>query len=239
MPGTFARREPRLRERMEDQDADPAKLARTYAQLRSINAMFSGWSRLYRRYLRPRLDAGRTATLLDVGFGGGDLPLALARWARRDGLRLRVTAIDPDERAVAYARAMPAAAGVQFARAGTGDLVATGARFDFVISNHLLHHLRPGDLASLLEDARRLAGRLVLFNDIERSPVALVAFGLLTWPFFRRSYTVHDGLVSIRRSYRAAELRSRVAGGWEVRRMFPYRLLLMRRAAGDDAVEGP
>lgn len=218
-----------LRERMEERDADPVRLARTYAHLRRINALLSGWSRIYRRHLRPLLGVDRTYTLLDVGFGGGDIPLALARRAKRDGFRLRVTAIDRDQRALAHARSLPQSPDVRFVLGSTGDLVARGARFDFVVSNHLLHHLGQDELEALLRDSTGLAGRLVLFNDIARSPVALAGFALLAWPFFRRSFAVHDGLVSIRRSYRPAELRRRVPEGWEVRRMFPYRLLLTWR----------
>ncbi len=229
MPLLLTRREPGLRERMEDPRADPVLLARTYSQLARINALFAQWRRTWSRYLRPRLtDPDRVYTLLDVGFGGGDIPAALVGWARQDGRRLQVTAIDRDPRALEYARALPPDPDLTFELASTRDLVAAGRRFDFVISNHVLHHLRPEELQALLADAEELTRGLVLFSDIERSPVALLSFALSTWPFFRRSFTVHDGLVSIRRSYTAAELRRAVPQGWQVARMFPYRLLLLR-----------
>src|SRR5699024_7840642 len=56
--------------------------------------------------------AGRwTTTVLDIGCGGGDVACALARWARRDGVDLRVTGIDPDPRAHDWARRRPPVAG--------------------------------------------------------------------------------------------------------------------------------
>lgn len=44
----------------------------------------------------PVLRRDRVTTVLDIGSGGGDLPRALARWADRDGYRVRITAVDPD-----------------------------------------------------------------------------------------------------------------------------------------------
>ena len=51
------------------------------------------------------------------GAAAGDVPVLLARWAARDGLRLEVTAIDPDPRASLFARGRHASAGVTFRQA--------------------------------------------------------------------------------------------------------------------------
>ena len=164
--------------------------------------------------------------LLDIGSGGGDVARALARWAARDGLRLTVTAIDPDARAHAFASGEPPLPGLEFRRASSGDLVGAGERFDTVLSNHVLHHLSAGELGGLLVDSERLSRVLVLHGDIERAPLAYLGFGLGTWPFFRRSFIRADGLTSIRRSFTRAELAASVPPGWTVHREVPYRLML-------------
>ena len=215
------------RERMDAPDCDPAALRRTYRQFRLVNAAVSGWHAVYRRELRPLLSPERPSRLLDVGCGGGDLPLNLARWAAHDGLRLNVTGIDPDGRAIHYARSLPGRLDVRFVQAASGDLVARGETFDFVTSNHLLHHLSGSELAALLRDSAALCRVKVIHGDIERSPLAYAAFGLATWPFFRGSFIRQDGLTSIRRSYTAPELRAAAPPGWTVRRQFPYRNLLI------------
>ncbi|MBI4584372.1 MAG: methyltransferase domain-containing protein [Planctomycetes bacterium] len=229
-----------LREHMEDLDCDQRLLFNTYRQLAGINRLFSRWRRVYKSYLRPRLTGrGRVHNILDLGSGGGDIPLALFRWARADGLQIQVTAADPDPRAIAFARRRSWPPEIEFLRASARDLREQGRRFDFVISNHLLHHLAEAEFAGLLEDAEHLARELVLFADARRSAIACIFFWLITAPFFHRSYIVADGLASIRRSYTERELRALAPRGWEVRRLFPYRLLLLCRSRlpGRDALQ--
>ncbi len=215
-------------ELMDDPDCDRDRLFATYAQFRAVNALVAGWRRVYLRDVRPVLDRRRASTLLDIGFGGGDIPLALAGWSARDGLRLEVTAIDPDERAHEFVETRGLTRlGVDFRAASSSELVAAGERFDIVTSNHLLHHLDPDALAELLEDSAALAP-LALHSDIERGRLALAAFGAATKPLDRGSFVHYDGTLSIRRSYTAPELRAAVPQGWLVRCELPYRLLLTR-----------
>lgn len=217
-------------ELMDDPACDRDRLFATYAQFRAVNALVAGWRRVYLRDVRPVLDRRRASRLLDIGFGGGDIPLALAGWAARDGLRLEVTAIDPDERAHEFVETRGLTRrGVDFRAASSSELVDAGERFDIVTSNHLLHHLDPPALSSLLTDSAALAPRAV-HSDIERGRLALAAFGVATKPLDRGSFVHYDGKLSIRRSYTARELQSAVPEGWLVQRQFPYRLLLTRDA---------
>jgi len=216
---------------MDSPRCDPMMLTRTYQDFRVVNALVSGWWGIYRRSIRPALSTTRQSTLLDVGSGGGDVSRALARWAVRDGLRLRVTGVDPDSRAHVFATSQPKIAGLSFRQALSSDLVANGEHFDFVVSNHVLHHLSVDELNGLLIDSKNLALQRVLHADLERSNFAYLGFGAATWPFFRHSYIRPDGLTSIRRSYTAVELRAAVPAGWTVTRGLPSRLVLGWNAA--------
>ncbi|MGI3779451.1 MAG: class I SAM-dependent methyltransferase [Janthinobacterium lividum] len=215
-------------ELMDDPGCDPVLLDRTYAQFAVVNRLVSGWRRLYVANLRPALAASARPTLLDVGFGGGDIPRRLARWADRDGIDLAVTAIDPDPRAGAFVGRSPTR-GVTFRSATSTDLVAEGRRFDVVVSNHLLHHLDPTALQRLLADSEQLAGRLALHSDLRRSSSAYRAYAVVTRPLAGSSFLRADGLLSIRRSYRPDELRD-VRPGWSVRAAAPFRVLLQHDA---------
>ncbi|KRF04004.1 hypothetical protein ASH00_15235 [Arthrobacter sp. Soil782] len=216
-------------EEMDKPDCDPSKLDRTYAQFPLVNRSVAGWHRTWARYIRPVLPTSRTNTLLDIGSGGGDIPRALARWAARDGFRLEITAIDPDARANAFANSQPTTPGLTFRRAFSSELVAEGAQFDVVTSNHVLHHLAPDELSGLLSDSEKLGTRLALHSDLSRTRVGFALFSVATLPL-PGSYIREDGLTSIRRSYLAEELRAVVPSGWRVERQVPFRNLLVHRA---------
>jgi len=216
-------------EQMDHPDCDPRLLNNTYRQFGIINRVLSGWRRLYNRELRNLNRQGQAPlTVLDVGCGGGDLVVMLARWAARDGMPMQITGIDPDSRAAGFARRRPPVPGVEFRQAHSADLVREGAAFDVVISNHMLHHLKPEELRQLLADSEILASRKALHNDLVRSPTAFALFSVAALPF-RRSFIRQDGLTSIRRSYRPAELAAAAPPGWSVERSWAFHQVLAYR----------
>lgn len=220
-------------ELMDAPDCDPLRLERTYRQFGLVNRLFSGWRQLYVRELRPLLSPQAATTVLDVGSGGGDLALLLARWSRKDNLRLEITGIDPDARAYGFAARRSRHPTVSFVQADSSDLVREGRRFDVVISNHVIHHLQPADLTRLLADSQVLARQLCLHNDLRRSPVAYALFALAALPF-RGSFIRADGLVSIQRSYTPAELSSAAPTGWHVQRHAAFHQVLVHRPVRSD-----
>ena len=210
---------------------DPARLNRTYAQFSVVNRALAGWHGIYRTHLRPVLSSTTETTLLDIGCGGGDVPVLLAAWAARDRLKLRITAIDPDRRAFEFALHRGPVDGVTFRQATTTELVGEGQRYDVVVSNHVLHHLGTAELPQFLAESAQLSRGTVIHNDIRRSPAAYALFFAVSWPF-PGSFIRQDGLTSIRRSYTAAELQAAAPPGWSVLPRPPFRnLLILDRSA--------
>ncbi|MBP2384766.1 methyltransferase domain-containing protein [Paeniglutamicibacter kerguelensis] len=220
---------------MDRPDCDPLLLERTYAQFPLVNRFVSGWRQVYVALIRPALPRNRTGTILDIGCGGGDITRNLFRWATADGFDVRVVGIDPDARAHDYAVRSAAKAGIdptllEFRRAASSELVSRGERFDVVVSNHVLHHLGPVELAGVFADTERLARTLAIHSDIRRRRSALVFFGLATLPLDRSSYIRRDGLTSIRRSFTADELSRVVRPEWHVYSPGLYRNLAVWHA---------
>ncbi len=227
MPFFLKNREKDAKERMDDPHCDKQELFNTYEQFSVINALISRWRTIYINEIRAACtDPGTTYTLLDIGFGGGDLPIKLSGWAHNDGINLDITAIETDKRACEYVENIETPHEVSFRRVSSTSLREEGKTYDFVISNHLVHHLGEEELLQLLDESQALSRKKVLFNDIERSDTGYLLFNLLSRPIFQSSFITEDGLTSIRRSYMAEELRNKIPPGWEVTRIFPYRLLL-------------
>lgn len=224
-------------EEMDRPDCDPELLRRTYAQFPIVNRAVAGWRGNYAQRIRPLLARRSRARILDVGCGGGDIAVNLARWALADGFEVQVCGIDPDPRAISYARQRLARGklpgGVlEFRETTSTRVVAEGAHFDVVLSNHLLHHLDPEQLQQVQVDTEQLCTGIGLHSDIRRSPVALGLFGAATLPLAGSSLIRRDGLTSIRRSYVPVELARLARPGWEVHAQRPYRNLLFWEAAG-------
>jgi 2-polyprenyl-3-methyl-5-hydroxy-6-metoxy-1,4-benzoquinol methylase len=225
----FRKRAIDLREHMDDPNGDRERLFRTYRQFDLINRLLCRWPRVFAEFMLPYCDdPEREYTLLDIGAGGGHAAKQVLRIARRKGVRIRAVAIDPDPRAAEYVAEREAVEGLEFRAAFSRELVAEGARFDFVIGNHLLHHLTEPEIAELLEDAEALAEYSVAFNDLSRSIFAWLGFAVFGRLVFHRSFVVTDGLRSIRRSFRARELEALAPPGWKVQRLVPNRLILSR-----------
>src|SRR4051812_25882170 len=84
-------------ELMDSSPVEDGELRRTLEFLARVNRFLGGFGPVLAHLAlwTSAWPAGRTFTVLDVGTGGADLPLALARWSRSRGLALQVTAIDP------------------------------------------------------------------------------------------------------------------------------------------------
>jgi 2-polyprenyl-3-methyl-5-hydroxy-6-metoxy-1,4-benzoquinol methylase len=187
------------------------------------------------RALWPLLAGVAPATVLDLGSGGGDVPLALAARAAREGVDLTLTGSDLSGRAVARARAAAARAGLAVDFVPLDALAAPLPHHDVVMSTLMLHHLDDDDARHLLAAMGRAAGKLVVVCDLARSLPGLA----LAWAGTRlltRSRVVHvDGVLSVRAAFRPDEALqlARDAGlpSPRVTRAWPCRWVLTSRVS--------
>ena len=231
-----------LRERMDDPDCREDHLLRTLRQFTSINFLVARYRTVLGRWVLDDMarDPTRAYRLADLGAGGCDIDAWLLREARRRGLRLRVTACDADPRVVAYACA--AYGQDPDLQVQTLDVVrqTLDEPVDYTFGNHFLHHLTDDTIVQLLQCWSPVTRRSMVFSDLLRSRWAYAGFYLTSW-LYRCSFAREDGLVSIRKGFRAEELTrlARKAGCSDVAvvdTLVPSRLVL-RIAPG--ATEAP
>lgn len=216
-----------LTEKMDDPDCNKVELFRTYDQFSHVNSIISRWKTLFYAFIAPLAPRKRALRILDIGCGGGDVCIKFSEWSKESKISVEITGIDPDPRAIEYTRSLKIPGNVEFRQAYLSDLVQAEEHYDVVVSNHLMHHLDENELLQICHESDKLAGKLVLFNDIRRSDFGFAAFGIAAPLVYRSSFIVKDGLTSIRRSFRYRELQSIVPEGWKVKKLFPFRLLLI------------
>ena len=201
------RREPEL---MDQPDADPQELERSLDDLRGVNRWLGG-TRVALRSLRPLLPRqrrGDTVRVLDVASGSADIPVEVARWARRKGRPLEVVATDlhPGTLEIARRRAADEPA-VRVERADALALPYADREFDVAMCHLALHHFDPPQAVQLLHELWRVARRGIAVTDLVRGRLGLVGVGLLAHTVWRdHPITRHDGRVSIRAAYTPPEL---------------------------------
>jgi len=232
-------------ELMDDPDCSKELLLRTIRQLASINRLVARYRTiLKRRILHDMLkEPDRSYHLVDMGAGGCDIDAWLLRAARKLGLTLRITAVDIDPRIIDYARSTYGAVeGLSIRRF---DLLADrlDEPVDYVFANHFLHHLPNEEIIRLLRIWQPLVRRRMVFGDLLRDRLSYLGFSLLSL-FYRNSFARHDGLVSIRRGFRAGELaalarNARPGLPCSIQRLAPGRLVLCMEGNSTEAPPTP
>jgi SAM-dependent methyltransferase len=206
---------------------DPAALEANLRDLARINRL-TGGTRLSERAIGALGGLGgpdHVASILDVGTGAADIPLALLARARVDGRPLAITATDSRPEILAAARrARPAielATGLEMAIADGRALPYPDAAFDVAHASLVLHHLAPDEAVAFLRELRRVARRGIVVNDLIRGRMFWIAGWLLIHGMAMSRYTRNDGPLSVRRAYTRPELIGLIsAAGLEPLAMF-------------------
>ena len=225
--------EPELMDGEEVGLADFAACLRDLAAVNTLTLARPPTLAFLRRATRG-LHRGSRVSVLDVGFGHGDMLRRIHDWCRRRDLVPDLVGIDlnPLSAAVAAA-ATPAEIRIDYR---TGDVFAfePGRRFDFVISSLFTHHLGDRDLVAFLVWMERAAVRGWFVNDLHRHAIPYAGFKILARLARWHRFVQHDGPVSIARSFRREDwvraLREAgiAAEAAQIRWHMPFRLCVER-----------
>ena len=175
----------------------------------------------------------RMLTILDVGFGAGDMLRKTRLMLRRSGRDARLIGIDLNPRSEPAAHAMtPSGMEIEWR---TGDAFAMPPEDtpDLIISSLVTHHMDDAEIVHFLTWMEATAKLGWFVNDLHRSAVAWHGFtamsALARWhPFVR-----HDGPLSIARSFKREDW-DRLLDEASVRQAsvhwrFPFRYCVERR----------
>jgi hypothetical protein len=197
---------------MDRPDCSLKRLYRTLDQFGWINILLSRYRTLLSQHVIQDMlrEPQREWRLVDLGAGACDITVWMVRQAEKLGLRLKVTALERDPRVIAYAQAKHRDVDGLTVAAGDALDPHSWEPVDYVFANHFLHHLTNGEIVRVLRIVAEHTNRVFVLNDILRSRLAYGGYALLMGPFGSRSFALADGLMSIRRGFLPAELRSLV-----------------------------
>jgi SAM-dependent methyltransferase len=193
---------------------DERELVGNLRDLRRTNRWLWGTS-LSRRAVETLVgldgvDGRSDVSLLDVGTGSADIPLALLDAAERWGHRLAVVATDSRSEVLAAAirldPALETRPGLVLRVADGASLPFPDRAFDVAHTSLVLHHLDPEDAVELLREVRRVARRGVVVNDLLRSRLNVIGAHVLAGISTRNRLTRNDAPLSVRRAYTRPEI---------------------------------
>lgn len=219
-------------ELMDDPALDAGEHARALAGLRLVNVASRTAHTLW-RHIRTIAGAPGHPPLrvLDLATGSGDVPLALARLVRRDGVPLTIDGCDASDRAVriASARAGAEPGESRFFRLDAIRDTLPGD-YDVVMCSLFMHHLGEDEVVEVLYKMRSAARRMVLVSDLRRSRLGL-AMAFAASRLFSRSRIVRtDAILSVRAAFTTREFAAMAheAGldGATIKCVWPQRFLL-------------
>lgn len=199
-------------EHMDAPDADRDELDDALRLIRAVNRRLGGTGALIRhlKAWSARWPKDRPITMLDLGTGSADIPVAAVRWARSRGYELRVTGIDNHETTLDLAREYLEREGMTDAvtlvrQDALGLVDHFGVRsFDYTHAGMFLHHLPEIEVLTALRVMERLSRAGLVWNDLIRSRFAYAGIWLLT--IGSSEMVRHDARVSVLKGFSRREV---------------------------------
>jgi len=223
-------------ELMDHPESSAELLRNTLRQFRLINRLLTPCHRLLRRHVlqRMRADRGRAWTMLDIGSGGCDLPVWLVECCRRERIDITITCMDHDARVVEFARQCLVGYPEIVLLQGDALMLAETppASWDFIFSNHFLHHLTTPQIGHCLRQVVRACREQCVVSDLVRSRLSYCLYTAGAKVLLRDSFAFDDGRLSIRKSLTKQEALRLVAedptlGSLRVESIFPGHLVFL------------
>ena len=219
---------------MDTEQVSDADFAQCLADLAVVNTvtLARGPTLAFMRRVVRGMAKGTPLSVLDVGFGEGDMLRRIARWGARRGSELRLEGIDLNPASAAAARAAtPPGISIRYR---TGDVFdEKPGSYDVVICSLFTHHLTDPQVLDFLAWLERTARRGWFINDLHRHAIAFYGFTALSRAAGWHRFVQHDGPISVARSFRrddwarlldSAGLASAARVRWHV----PFRLCVSR-----------
>lgn len=195
---------------MDDLACEGEVVNQTLRELNTINQLLGG-NHLSIEGLRELVKGHETEmiTVADLGCGGGDILILMAKWARKQGLNMRFVGIDANPFIVAYAKERckdyPE---IEIEVHNVLSPEFQSLKYDIIHSSLFTHHFDDDTLANMIgafQDQVRLGW---IINDLHRHWLAYYSIMLLTRLFSKSEMVRFDSVVSVARGFKRKEWQS-------------------------------
>jgi SAM-dependent methyltransferase len=199
---------------MDDFSISDERLTQALRDLRLTNRLVAGYAATD-AVLDPFLRECDHLRLLDIGCGSGDYLVHLARRGARFGCTVTLIGVDANPVTVGHARAYLDEQLSRSLRSQVRVEIEDALAFpcddnavDIAHAALFLHHFHGDAARRLLRQMQRVSRHGIVVNDLHRHPLAWIGIWLLSRGLRMAPMVQHDGPMSVRRGFRADELRA-------------------------------
>lgn len=145
--------------------------------------------------------------ILDVGCGNGDMLRTLADFAIKKQFKFHLTGIDANSFTIGYARQLSENyENIHFKCADIFEEIHSENNYDLILCTLTLHHFKDEEILKLISSFKEKSRLGIVINDLQRSVIPYYLFTALCFVFRLNKMSKQDGLVSILRGFKKADL---------------------------------
>lgn len=149
--------------------------------------------------------ATKQVTICEIGCGGGDNLLAVAKYCMANNIHANFIGIDIKPACISFAKQQCHALNAEWIAADYFQTDLSKNKPDIIFSSLFCHHFKEDELVAMLQWMQRNAARGFFINDLQRHPLAYHSIKLLT-KLFSKSYLVkNDAPLSVARGFTKKE----------------------------------
>jgi len=191
---------------MDDLDISGEVVNQTLRELNTINKYLGGNQISISSFKKMAFE---NVSLADLGCGGGDIMMAMSKYAQSRNLNINFLGIDANPNIITYAtnntKNYP---NIKYSSINIFSKEFENMSFDIIHCCLFLHHFTNDQLIELFRKLKKQAKKGVIVNDLHRHFLAYHSISLLTKLFSKSEMVRNDAKVSVARGFKRLELES-------------------------------
>jgi 2-polyprenyl-3-methyl-5-hydroxy-6-metoxy-1,4-benzoquinol methylase len=207
-------------------------LVQNLKELDYINRTLGGHRISLKGLTQLLTDKSKPYTIIDIGCGGGDALLHIAKWARKKGFNLNLIGVDFNQDAIAYAQTFcKSYTEISFVNNDYKIFLNNINQVDIIHTSLFCHHLDDVQLIDFLKLANKAARVGIVINDLQRHWFAYYSIKWLTRLFNGSTLVKNDAPLSVLRGFKKSELKiylkKAAVSHYGIKWMWAFRFLIL------------
>jgi 2-polyprenyl-3-methyl-5-hydroxy-6-metoxy-1,4-benzoquinol methylase len=192
---------------MDDLEISGPVVPQTLKELNTINKWLGGNSISISAF-KKMAEGKQSIKLVDLGCGGGDIMMEMAKWARKKNINASFIGIDANPHIIEYAKENTSSfPEISYQAINIFSEEFEKQTYDIVHCCLFTHHFTDMELVKFFKLFKQQSKVGVIINDLHRHPLAYWSIILLISLFSKSEMVKNDASVSVARSFRKNEIR--------------------------------